>query len=514
MKRKLIILILFIVIAAAVSVLPAFMRNRVTIEAYSSLSRPVKISPDYTGIIIPANIAPLNFVIREPGTGYLVKIHTSGSEVIEVFSRTGKVIIPSRRWKKLLEVNRGEKLYIDVFVKDTKDLWSRYETIANTIAKEPIDSHIAYRLIKPIYNIWESIGVFQRNLETYEQSVVLHGQSMSNGCVNCHSFHNNDPESMFIGIRSAKYASSAVLTRNKEAYKIGTKFGYTTWHPSGKVAAYSINKVRQFFHNAGSEVRDVIDIDSAICYYDIESKTAKTTEALKLKDRLETYPVWSADGKYLYYCSAPNPEAKERDLPPENFDEVKYDLMRISYDIKSDKWGEPEMVLSAEKTGLSILLPRVSPDGRFLLFTMCDYGCFPIYQPSSDLYLMDLRSREYHRLDINSEYSDSWHSFSSNGRWIAFSSKRQGGLYTRTFFSYMDQNGKVHKPFVMPQKDPEFYDSFLKTYSVPELITGPIKVKHRTLARAARSSEKIEVQLPITMASPGAQDPGPWQERE
>jgi dipeptidyl aminopeptidase/acylaminoacyl peptidase len=258
----------------------------------------------------------------------------------------------------------------------------------------------------------------------------------------------------------------------------------------------------------------VIDIDSAICYYDIESKTAKTTEALKLKDRLETYPAWSADGKYLYYCSAPNPGADEKYLPPENFDKIKYDLMRISYDIKSDKWGEPEMVLSAEKTGLSILLPRVSPDGRFLLFTMCDYGCFPIYQPGSDLYLMDLRTGEYHRLEINSEYSDSWHSFSSTGRWIAFSSKRQGGLYTRTFFSYMDENGKVHKPFVMPQKDPEFYDSFLKTYSVPELITGPIRVKHRTLARAVRSSEKIEVQLPITTASPEAQGPGPWQERE
>ena len=164
MKCKLIILILFIVIAAAVSLSLAFMRNRVTIEVYSSLSRPVKISPDYTGIIIPANITPLNFVIREPGTGYLVKIHTSGSEVIEVFSRTGKMIIPVKGWRKLLSANTGEKLFFDVFVRDIKGLWSRYETIVNTIAKEPIDSHIAYRLIKPIYNIWHNIGIYQRNL--------------------------------------------------------------------------------------------------------------------------------------------------------------------------------------------------------------------------------------------------------------------------------------------------------------------------------------------------------------
>ncbi len=187
--------------------------------------------------------------------------------------------------------------------------------------------------------------------------------------------------------------------------------------------------------------------------------------------------------------------------------------MRISYDLQTDKWGSPEMVLSSAKTGLSILIPRISPDGRFLIFCMCDYGCFPISQPSSDLYLMDLRTREYTKLDVNSDFSESWHSFSSNSRWIVFSSKRRGGLFTRSYISYVDSQGKVHKPFILPQKTGAFYDSVLDTYSVPELVTGPIEISKRELGRVIRSKSETKLKLPITGATPKAGDDKPWQHR-
>jgi len=163
---------------------------------------------------------------------------------------------------------------------------------------------------------------------------------------------------------------------------------------------------------------------------------------------------------------------------------------------------------------LSILLPRISPDGRFLLFCMCRYGCFPIYQPSSDLYMMDLATGRYRRLAANSSYSESWHSWSSNSRWIAFSSKRQGGALTRTYLSHVDQAGQVHKPFVLPQKDPAYYDSLLETYSVPELIDGSLKVSRSILARVARSEPSVAVDIPITGATPKAGPTEPWLERE
>jgi hypothetical protein len=198
-------------------------------------------------------------------------------------------------------------------------------------------------------------------------------------------------------------------------------------------------------------------------------------------------------------------------VPPEGYDEVRYDLLRIGYDIETDKWGEPETILSSHETGSSILLPRISPDGIFLLFCMCEYGCFPVYQPSSDLYLMDLGTGQYRCLEINSERSESWHSWSSNSRWFVFSSKRRDGLFTRLYLSYFDESGKAHKPVLLPQKAPDNYDSCLKTYSAPELVIEPVQVSPRRLAKAVRSPHQIEVELPTVSMTRKTEELPSWR---
>jgi hypothetical protein len=402
--------------------------------------------------------------------------------------------------------------------------WSRFQTLTAQIAPEDIDTFLVYRKIRPGHSTWRDMGIYQRNLGSFDESTILNNGYFKHGCVNCHTFCGNRAEKMLIGIRSAVYGSSALLVEGDKVRKIGTKFGYTSWHPSGSVVAFSVNKVRQLFHSAASEVRDVMDFDSLMSYYLVDSKTVKTTPNLARKDRLETYPNWSADGRYLYFCSAPVTWS-DKTVVPESYDQIKYDLVRVSYDPDRDQWGQLESVLSAEDTGLSILLPRISPDGRWLLFCMCDYGCFPVYRHSSDLYMMDLEAAKqtgeykYSRLDINSSESESWHCWSSNSRWIAFSSKRGSGVFTRIYIAYVDKNGKVYKPIRLPQKNPTYYESCLWTYSVPELVTGPVRVTREKLGRVVRSSEKIPVQMPITMATPKAGElpeyQEPWQtERE
>jgi hypothetical protein len=73
----------------------------------------------------------------------------------------------------------------------------------------------------------------------------------------------------------------------------------------------------------------------------------------------------------------------------------------------------------------------------------------------------------------------------------------------------------VYKPILLPQKDPLFYDSCLKTYNLPELVNEPVQVTGEKLARVIRGSRKITVDMPITMATPKAGvPPEPWQERE
>lgn len=123
------------------------------------------------------------------------------------------------------------------------------------------------------------------------------------------------------------------------------------------------------------------------------------------------------------------------------------------------------------------------------MFCSSDNGYFTIHHPQTDINLLNLESGEFHKMEINSPETDSYHCFSSGGHWFVFSSKRMDGLFTRPFFSYLDESGRASKPFVLPQEDPEFYNSFIKNHNIPELITGevpvtPIEIRDKVLEEA------------------------------
>lgn len=458
---------------------------RLTLGAAANAGRQPRIRPDYVGTVIPPNIAPLNFVIEETGLHYLVRIHAAESEPIEITSRDARIRIPRRRWSDLLEANRGRTVHFDVAVCDAAGRWTRFAPITNRIAEQEIDRYLVYRLLKPLYVHYKQMGIYQRDVSSYEESAVLDNQSMGGACVNCHTFQPHHPDRMVLHTRGGGDPAMLVV-RDGQASKVDTRTAfnrvpgaYTAWHPNGRVVAQAAIDAMLLFHAAG-ENRDVFDRTSDVIVYDIETHTVTSAPGLARADRFETFPAWSPDGRHLYFSSAPA-------VLWERFQEVQYDLMRIAYDPERGQWGQLECLLAAKDTGLSITEPRVSPDGRFVLFCMSKYGNFPVYQPSSDLYLMDLTTRRYECLPINSPRSESWHSWSSNSRWIAFASKRQDGLFARVYFSHIDEHGRAHKAVLLPQQDPTFYDGFLKTYNVPELTPHPAPARGRALARVARS---------------------------
>lgn len=526
--RHLFAIVVLIIISAVISHY-VLSTNKILIDSFVSVNRAVKIRPDYTSMVIPPNIAPLNFVVKESGTKYYVNIHSEKGDPIEIFNKNPKIIIPQKQWHKLISLNRGNKLIIDVCVKGQDGKWKRYNPIINNISLEQIDPYIVYRKVIPTY--WHSlatIAIYSRSLSNYEERLVLDNSSFSIDCLNCHAFCKNDPDKMLLGIRSyEEHGPSTVLLEDDKLTKIDTKIGYTSWHPSGRLAAYSMNKLQMNYHIARQEARETIETQALIAYYNLDTKTVKTPEELSVKERLETWPAWSADGKYLYFCNAPIlwPETKGVEFikVPEYYEEVKYNLSRISYDIEQDKWGQLETIVSEEKTDMSVSMPRTSPNGRWLSFCMTDFGYFPCWNPTSDIYLMDLKSGQktgqynFHKLQLSSDKSEGWQSWSSNSRWIAFSSKKDYGVFTRTYFSYIDDDGKASKPFVMPQKDPEYYDSCLETFTVPELITGPVKTTPFQLGSTVRAPATIKVDIPITLATPkagGTTEYEPWRERE
>ncbi|MEN6425401.1 MAG: hypothetical protein ABFE13_08560 [Phycisphaerales bacterium] len=480
-----------------------------TIQQSEPVDRRARIQPDYSGSVIPPNIAPLNFAIEESGVAFCARISSQQGEAIEVFSRDGVIEIPLKRWRRLLEDNRGRKLSVDVFARDESGRWSRFQPITNQIAQEDIDDHLVYRKMHLTHvRIRSGIDICCRDLTSFEESVVLGSGSFEQGCLNCHSFRQNHWDKMALGVRSVKYGTATLLAEDGKVSKLDTKFGYTSWHPSGRLAVYAVTNIPLFFHSTRNEVRDTVNVDSLLVVYHSERRQTAVEPKLAQKDRLENWPVWSADGKHLYFCTALRPWPADAGTPPEQYDRIQYDLARIPYDVETDTWGEIETVLSARQTGKSIGMPRLSPDGRFLSFCMFDHDYFPTWKQESDLYLIDLQTPRqdgqfaYRPMEINSDQSESWQTWSSNGRWIVFSSKRLHGVFTRLFLSYVDSAGKAYKPILLPQKDPRFYDSCLLVFNTPELVIGPTPVAGESLASVFRARKATSVSMPVTMATP------------
>jgi hypothetical protein len=458
-----------------------------------------RLFPDYIDITIPPNIAPLNFKILEPAQAYRVEIRSTRGSSILLATKAPAVRIPQKAWANLLRSNAGEPLYCSISAQTNSAGWTQFGTVTNFIAREAIDGWLGYRLLKPIYNYYTHLGIYQRNLETFEQRLIIQQDSYNDSCLNCHTPLNRSPETFAFHIRTDAGVNPMILVVSNQPANVAKAMGYLAWHPSGRVLAFSANKLSLLLHTR-AEAREVYDANSGLGIYRLDSNTFVFPPAIASAERNETWPAWSPDGRFLYFSSAaPQPVEK---LPL-----IRYDLMRARFDLESGEWGKPEVVISAAEKGGSFGQPKISPDGRWLVVTACGDGSFPIFKSDSDLYVMDLASGEMRRPEINSDQADTWHSWSGNSRWLVFSSKRIDQLLARPHFTYVDERGQFHKPFVLPQEDPSFYGFCLDTFNVPEFMHGPVTVKPRALARTVVEPREFVVPKPADGPSAPASQP-------
>lgn len=162
---------------------------------------------------------------------------------------------------------------------------------------------------------------------------------------------------------------------------------------------------------------------------------------------------------------------------PKDFNTLRYNIVSRTFQSSDHSFGEEVTEINCDSIGISASVPRISPDGRYLLFTAGSYGQFHIWHKSADLYVKDLEADSVYPLqEANSTDADSYHCWSSNGRWIVFSSRRDDGSYTRLYITYFNPKGKASKAFILPQQDPEHNMKRLKSYNVPELTRDQVQI--------------------------------------
>ncbi len=443
------------------------------------------IDPDYSSVNVPVNIAPLNFNIKEEGRKFYIKAKSSRGTIINLTSHDGKVCFPLKQWKKLLAESAGDSLEIEIAAEDRNRSLKEYDPLRIYVSKSKIDPYLCYRLLYPGYESWVDMKIVQRSVEDFRESPVMENQLLREDCINCHSFLKNNPGEFLVHERGPAggtyFVSGKTITRrNLRTDNMIANAVYPSWHPSGKYIAFSSNKTVQSFHMLPSRNIEVYDRFSSIVIYDAPRNGMFALPGDDSIKFMETYPCWSPDGKYLYYCRAT--QIKEFT----DITKVKYDLARRSFDPGLGTFGKAEVVFAANERNKSVSFPSISPDGARLIFTLFDYGTFSIWHKEADLWLLDLKSLKADSLAINSNESESWHSWSSDGSWLVFSSKRGDGLTARPYFAYFGTAGKIGKPFVLPQRDPSFYGQFEKTFNRPELITGRIKPGPRDFKKASQ----------------------------
>ena len=450
----------------------------------------VKIDPDYTDLVIPPNIAPMNFKIEENGKSYKVCITPESGNPLKVHSKDGDVRWPVKKWKAMLEANKGKRLQYDIQVQNQSGTWQKYPPFFNQVAEEDVSTHLVYRLIDPMFTQSKIMGLYDRDVTTFEEHAILQTRALD-ACYNCHSFYNKKSDRMMLHIRGggSTGAAGTFIVYDGEIKKINTTTklnprpgAYRSWHPNGKMIAFSANIVLQFFHSTGY-TQEGYDKTSDLIVYDVENNTITSAPQIADPRFMETYPEWSPDGEYLYFCRAEQPDSSSSF--EQAVDKIMYDLMRIHYDVDKNRWGMPEVVLSHENTGLSITQPRISPDGRFLAFAMTKHGTFSIHRPGGDVYIMDMKTGQYAPIEGNTDRPESYNSWSHNSRWLVYSSKKRDNFLTRPYLTYIDETGKSHKSFILPQKDPTFYDTFIITYNVPEFVNERVKFDPKELIKIA-----------------------------
>ena len=400
-----------------------------------------KIYPDYIGVTVPATIAPLNFNVEDIDAES-VNVVVEGSKIGELQSEGDYANFDIDDWHHLLDQNRGGDLKVTVYV-EKKGNWTQYKDFDIHVSPYALDDWgLTYRRIAPGYEVYGKLGIYQRNLSNFEETAILENTAAPGACLNCHTANRTNPDQFTFHVRGDHGATLVSQNGKREWLKakndsLKGSMVYPYWHPSGKYCAYSTNTTHQSFHAVKDERIEVFDQASDVFVYQPATHELILDSLLMTRDHYETYPVFSPDGKMLYFCSS------TAEPIPSGYKDIKYNICKIGFDAITGKFGnQVDTIFNARELGKSATHPRPSYDGRYIMFTMSD------------------------------------------------------GLYTRLYLACIDDKGNVSKPFLLPQRNPKkYYDELLDSYNTPDFTSKPVELDARAAGNEIMSDKRIPTKV-------------------
>lgn len=456
------------------------------------------IFPDYIGVTVPAEIAPLNFaVVNTPGEVQRVDVTVKGENGEEIHTNGKYADFNVSKWHKLTEGNCGKTLTVSVCAK-IADEWVQYDDFIINVSPYALDQWgLTYRRIAPGYEVYSKMGIYQRDLGSFDEYPIIENTMTDGQCYNCHTSNRTSPKDFVFHVRGEHGATMVnkggqCTWLKASSDTLGGSMVYPYWHPSGRYCAFSTNQTRQGFHISGPKRLEVFDLSSDVIVYDTDKNEILIDTLLNTKTWSENTPSFSPDGKWLYFTTC-----YQQEYPLGHKDE-KYNLCRIAFDENTGRFGsQVDTLFNAVAVGKSVTWPRPSYDGKYILFTLSDYGYFSIWHKESDQWLLDLATGEARAIDeINSDEADSFHNWSDNSRWMVFTSRRHDGLYSHLYLTSIDDTGKFSKPFLLPQANPEeYYTQSLYSFNTPDFTKTKVDFNSREAVDAILSDERIPAKV-------------------
>ena len=469
--------------------------------------QPVDLFPNYQdGLEIPCNIAPLNFSL--PDSIKVAYIHVRSSSAERVFKTDRNVSFSLKFWKQLTSrAQNGQEDTIEIRLAacGRSDIYRGYPPIRWIVLPHPIDAYLTYRLLPSVegaYNTkrndYNAIELRERNLENFDEKVLLSNALMSRNCFNCHVSPPDNVQKMLLTLRSPSdgslffdrekvrrivLPSTEAMATLPDSLRMPLNLIYPAWHPNEKWIVFSTNIIGLSGFTPHHQYVDIFDSACNIVLYNVQTNKITFNKSLWTTSFEETWPTWSPDGKWLYFCRAAAIHPDTLRLYPEVTERIQhiyFDLCRIGFDAETGAFSDTVQTILKAAPGASYAMPRISPDGRSMLVCRSLFNSIP-YHAYGDLVYVDLEHLDLapdplasanplapaNPADIlNSPDCESWHDWSKNSRWVVFGSKRQNGHYQLPYLAYFDGK-RFGRPFLLPQKNPQFYRTNTRVFNLP-----------------------------------------------